>query len=321
MSTPLIGVGIPTWRGANFVAETLKSVLKQKGVRFKVLISIDGADTDTERACLPFASDPRVQTVLQPRRLGWVKNTAAVLAAVSQEAEFVCVQPHDDWIETDYLATLVDAARKHPDAAVVFSDIDKFGMHQGIVWQESVIGTRFERQFSLLTRHYNAVAYRGLTRTSALKFVPMICGNDWGNFACDTVWMARLAHAGNLVRVPTPLYHKRYHANSTHTEWANQHKWKKVGAWIQHCIDMLAEALLAATSIDERRLLIEAARERLCLKQNELGPYASHIRALPRIGRWAMRTIFEAKVAMRSDIGLRHNQACKSPPTEKLRSN
>ena len=90
MTAPLIGVGIPVWRGAAFVAETLKSVLNQRGVRFKLFVSIDGADADSERACLPFASDPRVRIVVQPRRLGWVKNTAAVLAGA--RASRVCLR-------------------------------------------------------------------------------------------------------------------------------------------------------------------------------------------------------------------------------------
>lgn len=303
MTAPLIGVGIPTWHGAGFVAQTLESVLKQKGVRFKVFISIDGADSDTERACLAFASDPRVQIVLQPRRLGWVKNTVAVLASASEQTEFVCVQPHDDWIEADYLATLLDVAGRHPDAAVIFSDLAAFGTHHEIISQQSVIGTPYERQLSLLTSHYNAVAYRGLIRTSALKTVPMLSGNYWGDFACDTVWMARLARAGSLVRVSRVLYHKRYHANSAHAEWTTRHGWQKAAAWIQHCLDMLAEALSVATTVIQRRQLIDAARGRLCLAHTELGPYAGYIKALPPIGQWGMRTAFETRAATRSDIG------------------
>src|SRR5262249_51525691 len=122
-------------------------------------------------------------------------------------------------------------------------------------------------------------------------------------FACDTVWMARLARTGNLMRVPRILYHKRYLANGTHAEWATRNRWKKVGGWIQHCLDMLAEALSIATTMDERQLLIDAARERLCLNKNELGPYVKQIRALSSISRWAMRTAFETRAAMRTDIG------------------
>jgi len=303
MTAPLIGVGVPVWRGAAFVAETLESVLNQRGVRFKLFISIDGADADSERACLPFTSDRRVRVVVQPRRLGWVKNTAAVLAGAGEQADFVCVQPHDDWIETDYLATLLDAARDHPKAAVVFSDLSVFGTHEGVLSQESVTGTPIERQSVLLTRHFNAVAYRGLNRTSALKTVPPISGNKFGDFACDTVWMARLARAGDLIRVPQALYHKRYHPNSAHAEWTSWHKWQKGAAWIQHCLDMLAEALRVAADNEKRQLLIDAACARLWLVQTELGPYAKEIKALSGVRRWGMKMAFEAGAAIRSDIG------------------
>lgn len=303
MIAPLVGVGIPVWRGTDFVAETLESVLNQRGVRLKIFVSIDGADAESERACLPFASDPRVRIVVQSRRLGWVKNTAAVLAGASEQAEFACVQPHDDLVETEYLATLVDAARNHPRAAVVFSDIAAFGTREGVMSQESVIGTPMERQLLLLTRHFNAIAYRGLNRTSALEAVPPISGNNLGGFACDTVWMARLARAGDLVRVPRVLYHKRYLESSAHAEWATWRKWQKVLAWVRHCLDMLAEALPVATSFDQRRLLIEAARERLLLSHAQFGPYAEQIRRLSTIGRWEMRVAFEVARAIRSDIG------------------
>ena len=303
MKEPLVGVGVPVWRGASFVAETLQSVLNQRDVPFKLFVSIDGADTESERACQQFSSDPRVRIVVQQQRLGWVQNTAAVLAAASEQAEFVCIQPHDDWIESNYLATLLDAARDHPHAAVVFSDLVTFGIHELVLSQESMIGTPMERQMSLLTRHYNAVAYRGMIRVSALKAVPPISGNDRDNFACDTVWMARIARAGDLVRVPRVLYNKRYLSESVHSAWPTWPIGQKVAAWIRHCLDMLAEALTVANSTEERQLLIEAASGRLLMSHTEVGPYAEEIKALPPENRLEMWAAFEAAAAARSDIG------------------
>src|SRR4051794_20883932 len=72
--------------------------------------------------------------------------------------------------------------------------------------QPSVIGSSQERGLALLSEHYNAVAYRGLIRGSMLRKVPLISGNPFNNFAADTVWMARLARVGDLVRVPRLLY-------------------------------------------------------------------------------------------------------------------
>jgi glycosyltransferase involved in cell wall biosynthesis len=296
MTGPRIGVGIPVWRSAAFVAETLESVLNQRGVQLDIIVSIDGADADSERACRPFASDPRVKIVVQPRRLGWVRNTAAVLAAAIRRAEFVCVQPHDDWIEPDYLSTLLDSARRCPQAAILFSDIETFGTCRGIMSQDSVTGTPMERQLSLLTRHYNAIAYRGLIRASALTGLPPISGNDHGDFACDTIWMARMARAGDLVRIPQVLYHKRYHATNTHTAWTTWPREQKIAVWIEHCLDMLAEALTVASNAEDRRLLMDAARLRLVMSNISLGPYAADIK--PMIGRRKreMLTVFEERL-------------------------
>jgi hypothetical protein len=115
--------------------------------------------------------------------------------------------------------------------------------------------------------------------------------------------MARLARAGDLVRVPRVLYHKRYLPSSAHAEWETWNRWQKGAAWIRHCLDMLAEALTVATSIEERRLLIDAARGRLWLTHTHLGPYDAGIRELSRISRWGMRVAFEVGAAIRSDIG------------------
>ena len=103
--------------------------------------------------------------------------------------------------------------------------------------------------------------------------------------------------------MPRVLYHKRYLPSSTHAEWASWHRWQKGAAWIRHCLDMLAEALTVATSIEERRLLIDAARGRLWLTHTHLGPYDAGIRELSRIRRWGMRVAFEVGAAIRSDIG------------------
>ena len=303
MTAPLIGVGVPVWRGAAFVAETLESVLNQRGVQFKLFISIDGADADSERACLPFASDPRVQIVVQPRRLGWVKNTAAVLAVpASKPSSSVFNRMTTGSRRTTWqrfsMRREITLTRLSSSATLLFLERMKESLSQ-----ESVIGTPIERQLLLLTRHFNAVAYRGLNRTSALKTVPPISGNNFGDFACDTVWMARLARAGDLVRVPVAIYHKRYRPSSAHAEWENWHKWQKGAAWIQHCLDMLAEALPVATNNEERQLLIDAARARLWLVHTELGPYAKQIKALSGIRRWGMQMAFEAGAAIRSDIG------------------
>ena len=283
MSVTRIGVGIPVWQGAEFVAEALDSMLSQRDISTNIFVSVDGADHESELACRPFASDPRVRIVTQPERLGWVRNCAAALAgAATTGAPYVCLQPHDDLAENDYLRTLLEVAEKQPEAAVVYSDISAFGTYHDLIVQSDVTGAPVERQLSLLNRHFNAVAFRGLTRVSALSRVPAMSGNSCGNFACDTVWMARLARTGDLVRVPRPMYRKRYHARNTHTQWMAWPVAQKTEAWLQHCLDMLAEALCVCAGSRDVRRVVAAARARVVNDGAAIGPYQGELaRLLP----------------------------------------
>jgi glycosyltransferase involved in cell wall biosynthesis len=41
---PTVCVGVPVWRGAEYVGETLDSLLRQRGVALTLVVSVDGAD-------------------------------------------------------------------------------------------------------------------------------------------------------------------------------------------------------------------------------------------------------------------------------------
>lgn len=300
MSLARVGIGIPVWRGADFVAETIDCMLSQRDVAVDIFISIDGADHESERTCRPFASDPRVRIAVQPEQLGWVKNCAVALSgAATNNAPYVCLQPHDDLADSDYLCSLVELADKRPDAAVVYSDIDAFGTCQDVIAQPDVDGSPVERQLLLLTRHFSAVAFRGLTRTSALARVPAISGNSYENFACDTVWMARLARAGDLIRVPRSLYRKRYHGANTHMQWNGWSADRKAEAWLQHCLDMLAEALCVCSSPGDVRRVVAAARARAINDRIAVGPYHADLVQLSRADRRRLLRRFDDICAAR----------------------
>ena len=300
MALPLISVGVPAWRGAEFIAETLESILRQRDVRLRVFVSVDGADEASARACRPFAGDPRLRLAVQPERLGWVRNSAVVLAeAAEASADYACIQPQDDLLAEDYLAALLAWAEASPGAALVYSDIAMFGGRSGELRQPAGVGSPLARQVALLLEHYNAVGYRGLTRVSALARLPPITGNPHDDFAADTVWMARLARAGVLLRVPRPLYRKRYHAANTHAGWTAWPIDRKVAAWTRHCLDMLAEALIVAEDPASRRLLEAAARVRLLRLARPLGPYHADLTALPADAQARMLADFDAGVAGR----------------------
>jgi glycosyltransferase involved in cell wall biosynthesis len=301
--TRTVCVGVPVWRGADHVPETLESVLRQRGVRLTVVVSVDGDDQGSATACRAFLADPRVSLLVQPRRLGWVGNSSSVLtAAAAQGADYVCLQPHDDLLDDNYLAVLLAAAEANREAAVVYSDIQSFGTHNNVIRQPTVAGSPFERQMDVMRHHYAAVSYRGLMRMSALRSILPMAGNPCEDFAADTVWLARQALVGDLVRVPHALYRKRYHPNNTHSQWVTWSSELRMTAWSRHCLDMLAEALKATSTASERRRLHKAARTRLLHPRNWT-PYRSDLVAMPPLARAGMRSRFDAAAVSRADIG------------------
>lgn len=297
MAADTIFVGVPVWRASAFLAETIESVLAQQYRDFRLLLSIDGGDGESDALCARYLGDPRVRMLVQEKHLGWVGNTAFLFAAAAAAgAEFACIQPHDDLIAPQYLSTLLGEAKATPSASVVYCDLEMFGSKRGVVRQASVTGSPFDRMLSLLCDHYSAVAYRGLTRMSAIRKIAPIDNNAYGDFAVDTLWMTRLARAGDLLRVPLLLYRKRMHRANTHTRWSAWRDKRKIAAWKFHCLDMLAEALRVTDVAAERGRLLTAARGRLLALGAPISPYRETILSLSKPARRRLLREFDDAV-------------------------
>jgi glycosyltransferase involved in cell wall biosynthesis len=256
-----VTIGVPVYRGEPFVVETLRSIQSQTHQDFQVVISLDGPQPDAEALCRPFLDDSRFRLVTQPERLGWVGNLNWLMARV--ETPYWCYQQQDDLIDPSYLETLIDQARRTPEGAVFYCDIEGFGLHSPTFAQASITGSAPARQLAILFEHFAAVAFRGLTRVEALRFAGGIPPNPVDSFACDAAWMAAMARWGELRRVPVRLYRKRYHEANEHMKWFVWPLEKRVEAWVAHCAVMLEQAMLVDASAQERRLLWLAAVGRL----------------------------------------------------------
>jgi glycosyltransferase involved in cell wall biosynthesis len=257
----LISVGVPVYRGEAFVAETLKSIKQQTHQELDVLISVDGNDAASAVACEPFLRDTRFRLVIQEHHLGWVENANFLMA--QNTTAFWCLHPQDDLLSPNYFEVLLEHARANRDAAVTYCDIKAFGEREITLRQPSVVGTPALRELILLKAHHAAVAIRGLTRRDALQQARALRANEAESFSADTTWMASIARSGELHRLPTLLYFKRYHRSNTHMSWMNWSIERRMLAWQVHCRDMFLEATQANATLLERRLMWCTALARL----------------------------------------------------------
>ena len=117
MSTgaPRISVCIPAYQGAEFIGETVRSVLRQSFGDFELVIVDDGSTDETVAVARGFA-DPRIRIIVNPRNLGQRGNWDKALSEA--RGEFFKLLPQDDFLYPDCLRRQVGVFDDPANAAV-----------------------------------------------------------------------------------------------------------------------------------------------------------------------------------------------------------
>jgi len=150
LATPRITVGLPVYRGANLIVKALDCLQRQTFRNFEAIISVDGNDEETARACLPFLADPRFRMVVHPERLDWVGNFNWLLQ--HDLKEFFCYRQHDDTTAPEFFEVLLRVADKEPLAAAIYCDCQMSGGRNDIEIFRSISGEPLERMFQFTAR-------------------------------------------------------------------------------------------------------------------------------------------------------------------------
>ena len=251
-----VTVCVPVHNGRDFVAETLTAIQRQTHPTLTVLISDDASEEGSAEICRAFTRDPRFRLVVQPERLGWIRNCNWLLA--NADSELLCIQPHDDLPQPEYIARLVACLAAEPDCALAFTDIQVFGLYDRVYRQDSICGSALERVLAVISRHYDGTAWRGLMRQRARDAVGLMRGNRNDDFAADIAWLARVAQVGSFRRIPEKLYRKRRRAGSVSLRWGHWDDTMRADAWCIHCCELLRDGLAMPLSHDEKWRLVRA---------------------------------------------------------------
>jgi len=229
-----------------------------------VLISVDAADMETARACEPFlARDSRFRMTVQPSRLGWAGNTDWTMR--ERRGEFYIFQQHDDQISPTYVADLVAAANRAPNAAVCFAQMRSSGVQDFVTSGFPLSGASGIDRVRTYLETIDCVPFRGLIRSSALATTAglLLSGFDpFDSYGTENRFMAELALWGDFVYVPGPIYYKRLHGENLHLKraaWSDEKRmisWASLAAWM---IEVIAPA---GRSVEQRRQLFDLVLDR-----------------------------------------------------------
>lgn len=114
---PDLSVVIPAYEQADYLADTIRSVLGQADVSFELLVSDHASSDDTFDVARAFEGDSRVRVKRIRAGGGAVANWSAVTSRA--RGEFIKLLPGDDTVTPGSLARQVELLRAHPDAALV----------------------------------------------------------------------------------------------------------------------------------------------------------------------------------------------------------
>jgi hypothetical protein len=207
----LVTVGVPAYRSANFIGQTLASIRDQVFEDFEVLIAVEPVDAaETVDACRPFVNDRRFRVSVNPSTLGWSGNVANLIRR--SRSPYVAILPHDDLWHPRFLAALTTRLADHPSASVAFGDIYRFGALTGIRTYDLPVGDLAARMTAFFLAGAHGVAWHGLMRTDAIGID--FPDNEFGGFAVECEWALHLLQQGDAIRHPEPLYFKRERPSS-----------------------------------------------------------------------------------------------------------
>lgn len=214
---------VPAWNAERFIERTLESLAHQTYPHFRVLISDDASTDATVEICQSFVNrDERFSLLRQPRNLGWVGNTNALLAA--SRADFLVFAFHDDVLLPEYVSRCVAALDANPRAVVVHSDVITYYQDGAPEVREYTclegIASRVERARRVLwTQGHWSTPHRGVFRAEAAERIGGLKRHLAGEFSADWPWLVHMALLGESIRIPEILVEKHYQKNSLSRGW------------------------------------------------------------------------------------------------------
>lgn len=118
-----LSICIPTYNGAKYISEALKSILNQSYQNFEIIFSDDCSTDDTVKVVRSF-EDRRIKLYQTPHNLGYGDNLKTLKSKISGDIMFMMAQ--DDLLTTHALHKVHQAYQLHDDIGAVIRPYYQF---------------------------------------------------------------------------------------------------------------------------------------------------------------------------------------------------
>lgn len=155
MDKPIISIIIPCYNQAQYLPETLQSVLDQVYQHWECIIVNDGSPDNTEEVALEWcAKDSRF--IYLKKENGGLSDTRNYGIKRSQ-GKYIQVLDSDDMVSKDYSLEAIDVLETNPDVKLVSCKVMLFGEEQGV---SEMPPYTYERLLFFRNCFYHSCIYR-----------------------------------------------------------------------------------------------------------------------------------------------------------------
>ena len=207
---PRLTVGLPVYNGANYLAESIESLLGQSFEDFELIISDNASTDDTADICRSYQKqDPRIRYVRQPQNIGLAPNHNFTVDQA--RGELFKWASNDDLYGRDLLKLCVDALDEYPNVVLTHcwtAMIDSSGtVTKAIEYPLATASPRAPERFRSALFANGGDDTGGVIRTEVLRRTPLL-----GSYHhSDRTVITEVALHGPFYHVPDWLYFRRDH--------------------------------------------------------------------------------------------------------------
>lgn len=130
MEEPLVSVILPVYNGADFVGETIESILNQTYKNIELII-VDDASVDQSRKVIGSYKDSRIKTIFCKKNRNVVNS--GNIGFEEAKGKYIALIGHDDLWKADKLEKQIAFLEEHPSYSVCFSLMDVIDENRKIV--------------------------------------------------------------------------------------------------------------------------------------------------------------------------------------------
>jgi glycosyltransferase involved in cell wall biosynthesis len=206
---PRVTIGLPVYNGAEYIVETLESLLTQDSDEFEIIIS-DNASTDgTADICAEYVKrDPRIKYTRNEQNLGGAYNYSRLVELA--EGEYFKWASADDLCGPSFVSACAKVLDEHPEVVLAYPQtmmIDADGNHLGVNRSGMHVPWRqpWKRMHAFAKNRRLCNPCFGVIRTDVLRKTSLI----QSYISSDITLLAQLVLAGPIHEVPHVLFYRR----------------------------------------------------------------------------------------------------------------